>query len=89
MKKFAAALALAALTLAPAVAAAADEAIIEGKMLYTADGKRLAPIDRVKPDGAVQIILNGKMVTVPGDTVSVAEGKIQTKLAKPQLLASR
>lgn len=88
MKKFAAALAFVTFSFASA-AMAADAAITEGKMLYTVDGKRLGAIYRVKEDGAVQIILNGKMVTVPASSISVANGKIETNLNKPQLLASR
>ena len=88
MNKFAAAIALAALSLAPVAANAADRidtGISAGKMLYSAEGKRLAPIYRVDRDGTVQVILNGKMVTVPGHTVSLAKGKIQTSLNKSQL----
>ena len=88
MNKFAAAFALADLSLTPVAASAADRidtGITAGKMLYSADGKRLATIYRVDRDGTVQVILNGKMVTVPADTVSLANGKIQTSLNKSQV----
>lgn len=84
-------IALAALATAFAVPgqAIAADGPVAGKMLYSADGKRLAPIYRVREDGAVQIIINGKMIVVPADTITVADGKASTTLGRPELLASR
>jgi hypothetical protein len=89
MKKLAAALALVAMTLTPAAAIAADAAITTGKMVYTAEGKRVGAIYRLKEDGSAQVIVNGKLVTLPASTLSVVDGKVQTILAKQQILASR
>ena len=66
---------------APAVLTAA-----KGKMLVTADGARLAPVYRVASDG-LQIILDGRMVTVPASTVTLVSGKPTTSLSKNQVIA--
>lgn len=81
---------------APAVAAIAVDAaqspatatISKGKMLTASDGARLAIVYRVTADGP-QIILDGRMVTVPANTVSIADGKASTSLSKSQVLALR
>lgn len=88
MKKIAAAIVFVALGCAPA-AMAADAQIAEGKMLYDTSGKRLGAIYRVKEDGSVQLILQGKMVTVPADTISVKDGKVETSLDRKQLHAKK
>jgi hypothetical protein len=70
---------------APAAAPAALTAA-KGKMLVTADGSRLAPVYRVASDG-LQIILDGRMVTVPANTVTLVNGKPTTSLSKGQVIA--
>jgi hypothetical protein len=69
---------------APAAVAAAAE---KGKMLIAANGARLGAVYRVGPDGAAQIIIDGKMVTVPANTISIANGKLTTSLTKSEVLA--
>jgi len=56
-------------------------------MLLAANGARLAPVYRVGADGAAQIILDGRLVTVPAATLSVADGKLTTSLTKNEVLA--
>jgi hypothetical protein len=56
-------------------------------MLLAANGARLAPVYRVGADGAAQIIIEGKMVTVPANTLSMAGGKLTTSLTKSEVLA--
>lgn len=81
----------------PQVAAANDAvqlsslniAAFEGKMLYGPKGERLAAVYRVTQDGVAQIILNGKMVSVPAATLTAADGKLSTSLTKRDLLTSR
>jgi hypothetical protein len=74
-----------------AVANSADEgmaaAVTKGSMLVTASGARLAPVYRVGADGAAQIILDGKMVTVPAATLSYSSGRLTTSLTKNEVLA--
>ena len=45
--------------------AAAPVSATKGSMLISANGSSLAQVYRVGADGAVQIIIDGKMVTVP------------------------
>ena len=56
-----------------------------GMMLYTSNGYRLAPVYRVSSEGNPQIILNGKLVTVPASTLSDAGGTVSTSLSKKDL----
>ncbi|RJF91204.1 hypothetical protein [Sphingomonas cavernae] len=56
----------------------------QGKMLYGPKGERLAAVYRVQGDSA-QIILNGKMVSVPAASLSAANGKLSTSLTKRDL----
>jgi hypothetical protein len=72
---------------APAATAAAVAE--KGKMLTSANGARLGAVYRVGPDGAAQIIIDGKLVTVPANTISVANGKLVTSLTKSEVLALR
>jgi hypothetical protein len=58
-----------------------------GKMLIDANGGRLALVDRVDQDGSVEIIIDGRLVTVPAATLSVVGGRLVTSLKKPQVLA--
>ena len=68
--------------------AAADQVSpVKGSMLIAANGARLAPVYRVAPDGGAQIILDGKMVTIPAATLSMADGKLTTSLTKNEILA--
>jgi hypothetical protein len=69
--------------------AAAAPIAHKGKMLYSANGGRLASVYRVDDDGAVALILDGKMRTVPADTLSVVDGKLTTRLSKADVLSLR
>jgi hypothetical protein len=65
--------------------AAATVDVNAGKMLYAANGQRLAAIYRVNAEGNPQVILNGKLVTVPASTLSDVNGKVTTSLTKKEL----
>jgi hypothetical protein len=67
--------------------AAAPAAPVKGSMLVASNGARLAPVYKVGPDGSAQIILEGKMVTVPAATLSMAGGHLTTSLTKNEVLA--
>jgi hypothetical protein len=96
MKKFATlalAASLATIAVLP-VAVRADEGshavgVSAGKMLYSANGQRIAAIYRVTEGGTVQVILEGRMVNVVASSLSVAGGKIVTSLTKAELLHAR
>jgi len=67
-------------------AAAAAAVAEKGKMLVSANGSRLGTVYRVGPDGAVQMILDGKMITIPASTLSSVDGRLVTSLSKHQVL---
>ena len=70
-----------------APAASAAPVAEKGKMLVAANGARLGAIYRVGPDGSAQIIIDGKLVTVPANTISIADGKLTTSLTKSEVIA--
>jgi hypothetical protein len=79
-----------ALLCAAAVPAMAQQAVAEkGKMLIAANGARLGAVYRVSSDGSAQVIVDGKMVTVPASTLSASDGKLTTSLSKNEVLALR
>ncbi|MYL98071.1 hypothetical protein GR702_09845 [Novosphingobium sp. FGD1] len=102
MKKFASLVALATVAAVPAGAfaettqvseataqAASPLALNAGKMLYAADGHRLAPIYRVTAEGNPQVILNGRLVTVPASSLSDVAGKVTSSLSKKEIAAAK
>jgi hypothetical protein len=66
-------------------AASGAVAVNAGKMLYASNGQRIAAIYRVTSEGNPQVILNGKLVTVPASTLSDVNGKVTTSLSKQEL----
>jgi hypothetical protein len=73
---------------APAASATPAAPVAEkGKMLVAANGARLGAVYRVGPDGSAQIIIDGKLVTVPANTISIADGKLTTSLTKSEVIA--
>ncbi|AXB76910.1 hypothetical protein [Novosphingobium sp. P6W] len=102
MKKFASLVALAAVTAFPAVAfaetaqvrepteaAASPAALTAGKMLYAADGGRIAPVYRVTAEGNPQVIMNGRLVTVPASSLSDVGGKVTSSLSKKDIASAK
>jgi hypothetical protein len=77
-----------AVVLPVAAQEAASSSVAEkGKMLVAANGARLGAVYRVGPDGSAQIIIDGKMVAVPANTLSNVNGKLTTSLTKSEVLA--
>ena len=68
---------------------AATPVVEKGKMLVASNGARLGVVYRVGADGAAQIIIDGKMVAVPANTLSKVDGKLTTSLTKSEVLALR
>jgi hypothetical protein len=71
-----------------ATEAAAPVNVVAGKMLYSANGSRVASVYRVAADGKVQVIIDGRLITVPASTLSEVNGKVTTSLTKSELLRS-
>lgn len=71
-----------------AIANGAAVTPVAGKVIYSASGNRIAAIYRVTEQGRVQVILDGKLITVPSASLSDVNGKITTSLTKAELLRS-
>jgi hypothetical protein len=72
----------------PSIGYAADSApsvARSGQMLYDSSGHRVANVNRVTQNGDAQVILNGRLVTIPGSTLSQADGKLTTSLSKADI----
>jgi hypothetical protein len=57
-------------------------AVSKGQMLVSSNGARLGVVYRVNADGSPQIIIDGKMVTIPAATLSSSNGKLVTSLSR-------
>ncbi len=66
---------------------AQTEVVEPGKPLFDADGKRVGAIYRVTADGSPQLIIGGKMVTVPVTSVSVNGGRVVTTITRKELIS--
>lgn len=60
-----------------------------GKMLYGAGGKKLAAVYKIAANGAPQVLLEGKLVTVPTSSLTEVNGKVETSLTKKELISKR
>lgn len=96
--KIALPLSLAVAAVFPQVAAAEEAGVaastvnaaeFAGKTLYGPKGERIAAIYKVTDAGVPQLILSGKVRSVPVDTLTVADGKLSTSLTKKQLEKGR
>jgi len=67
-------------------AAYADNIATKGQMLYDSNSARVATVHKVNDDGSVSIILDGKVISVPANTLSVVDGHLTTNMTKNQVL---
>jgi hypothetical protein len=65
--------------------AATGVSVNPGKMLYSSNGQRVGAVYRVNAEGDPQIILSGKLVTIPASTLSEVDGKLTTSLARKDI----
>ena len=56
-----------------------------GDMLRDVYNVRLGAVSSVAKDGSVSLIYDAHFVTVPGDSLSLVNGKLVTKLSKSQI----
>ena len=89
MKKFALLAAFATFAMLPVVAQAEGVKAVEGKMIYSANGKRVGPVYHVKSNGSVELILDGALVTIPATDLSEVNGKLTVAAAKSDLLKAK
>jgi len=66
--------------------ALADNIATKGQMLYDSNEARVATVHKVNDDGSVAIILDGKVITVPANTLSIKDGHLVTNMTKNQVL---
>lgn len=85
----AALLATASPVMAQATGTVAPVVATKGQMLTGADRSRLGSVVRVEGDGSVGIIFDAHLVTIPGSTLSIADGKLTTTLSKRDVTALR
>ena len=64
-------------------------AVTTGKRLYDSEGKLVGSIYRVTPGGSPQIIVSGKLLTIPAATLSDVNGKITTSISKADVGRTR
>ncbi len=60
-----------------------------GMPLKSQDGHTLGMIYKVTSEGAVQLIIDGRMVTLPSSTLSVDRGSATTSLKKSEVYRLR
>ena len=60
-----------------------------GRAIYSADGKKLGAVYKVAKDGAPQVIISGKLVTVPASSVSLSGERIVTTLSRKDIMTKR
>jgi hypothetical protein len=66
-----------------------DTSAMKGKMLTASNGARLGQVFRVAADGSVQMIIEGKLISVPVSTLTSVDGRLTTSLSKNEVLALR
>lgn len=82
MKRLFSLLILGSVLASPAIAGGSVE---KGKMLFATGGTRLGVVYKVTADGSAQIILDGRLITIPAGTISETGGRLETSLSKNQL----
>ena len=60
-----------------------------GEAVYDAEGKRLADVYGVTSSGSAQILLNGRVITIPVSTLSKVNNKLTTTLSRDDVLKRR
>ena len=84
---------LAAETTQPVQAAAKEVAVpvevSRGAMLYSAEGNRVGKVYRVNADGDPQLIMSGRLITVPASTLSVVDGKVTTTMTNREVRSAK
>jgi hypothetical protein len=62
---------------------------VRGKVLLAAGGARLGPVYGVGADGSAQLIIDGRMISIPANTLSMTDGKLTTSLSKKDVNSIR
>lgn len=65
-------------------ATAAAPSVPKGAMIFSADGRRIGRVDRVRTSG-VSLIYNGKFIEIPMNTLTPGDKGYATSLSKADL----
>ena len=82
-------LAAAIVLLASPLAAQSTVTARRGATLRDVNNSRIGVVDRVNPDGSVQIIVGTRFVTIPRDKVNVTASGVVTSLTKVDVARMR
>ncbi|HKI68887.1 MAG TPA: hypothetical protein VKA67_04815, partial [Verrucomicrobiae bacterium] len=66
-----------------------DATAFEGEAIYDANGRRVGVVYDVGSDGSPQVILRGKVYSIPASTLALEEGKLVTSLTKKQIILGK
>jgi hypothetical protein len=58
---------------------------VAGMLLWSQDGHNLGRVYAVDPNGAVKVIVEGKLVTVPAASLQTNDGSVTTSLKKSEI----
>jgi hypothetical protein len=84
-------LAIAILASTPAMAADAPSgntaaaAFKTGDWMRDVDGRRIGKVSNVNQDGSAKVIFESRIITVPGPTLNMVDGKLATSLSVREL----
>jgi hypothetical protein len=77
---------LATFSLVPIAVHAAETSQSVRAEVYGNNGQRLAPVYRVNSDHSVQLILEGRLVTIPATVLADVNGKLTASETRADLL---
>jgi hypothetical protein len=70
----------------PVSAAPASSVVAaRGQLVVAANGARLGRVSRLADDGSPQLIVEGKLVTVPLSTLSLVDGRLVSTLSPGEI----
>jgi hypothetical protein len=70
---------------ATAVAPAASVVASRGQQVVAANGARMGRVSRLADDGSPQLIVEGKLVTVPLSSLSIVDGRLVSTLSPGEI----
>ncbi len=68
-----------------ATAASADTGVRSGQILRDINAMRIGPIDKINPDGSVQVIFESRFVTIAANDYSVVQGNVISTLSRKEI----
>ena len=56
-----------------------------GQVIRDANNLKIGRVERVEKDGSVKVIYQSRMILIPANTLTVADGKVQTSLTRKEI----